>query len=161
MSNIWERFESIATPDEVVEAKTQFAPIETGSYKMTLEEIAPAESKDGLPMVKGKFRIADSNRVVFYNQNLQNLNYPNMTAVNIAEAVTFISGIVNEEVEFTGLSAFADLISGIQVGGMYNVEVNYGKNDYDKKFPKLKILGIVDEDFMNIPDGIEEELPFK
>lgn len=140
MSNIWERFETIVNKEEVETAKAQFSPIEEGQYKAILEEIAPAENKDGLPMIKGKLRLVGNNRVVFYNQMLQNLNYPNLTAVNIAEAVNFISGLLGEEVEFESLPALADLIYTIPIGNEYTVQVTYGKKDTEMKFPKLKIV---------------------
>lgn len=142
MSNVWERFDSIVKPEEVTEAKSKFAPVEAGKYLAVLEEITPAENKDGLPMLKGKFRTVESNRILFYNQNLQNLNYPNMTAVNVAEAVTFISNLTGEDVEFTNLSSLATLVSTIQTGGEYMVEVYYGKTDLDMKFPKLKVARV-------------------
>lgn len=162
MSNLWERFDNIVNPEEVSEAKNKFTPLEAGNYEMKLEEIAPAESQSGLPMIKGKFRTVEGNRVVFYNQMLQNLNNPNMTAVNVAEAVAFVSKLINEDIEFDGLSKFADIITGIAVGDVYSVDLSYGKNDFDMKYPKLKIKEKVSGEtgFMNIPDGLDEELPF-
>ena len=138
MANLWERFEGIAKPEEVEAAKSQFEPLPAGLYEMTLESIEAGESKDGLPMLKGKLRTSE-NRVVFYNQMLQNLNFPNMTAVNIGEAVTFVSGLLGEEVDFQGMGAFGELIPTIPVGGTYSVRLTYGKNDTDMKFPKLRI----------------------
>ena len=87
MSNIWDRFDSIVKPEEVIEAKSKFEPTEAGKYEVTLEELIPSENKDGLPALKGRFRTIEGNKVIFYNQNLQNLNFPEMTAVNIAEAI--------------------------------------------------------------------------
>lgn len=150
MSNVWERFENIASVDEVATAKVQFSPIEEGDHKAVLETIEPSESKDGLPMIKGKFRLVDNNRVVFYNQMLQNLSYPNMTAQNIAEAITFVGGLLGQDVEFEGLGALADLITTVPIGGEYMLNVSYGKKDFDKKFPKLKVVEIL----------IDGEMPF-
>lgn len=144
--NLWERFEGIVTPAEVEEAKSQFSSIEAGDYSVILEEIAPSESKDGLPMLKGKFRTIEGNRVIFYNQMLQNLNYPNMTAVNVNEAVTFISGLLGEDVEFKGLGSFAKKIEGMKVGTTHKINVSYGKKDTDMKFPKLKVVKSATED---------------
>lgn len=144
MSNLWDRFDGIASADEVSEAKANigsYEPIEAGDYIVTLEELVPAESKDGLPMLKGKFRTEESNRVIFYNQMLQNLNYPNMTAVNIAEAVNFVGAILEEEIEFKGLSALAELVGTIPMGGSYIIKVSYAKKDTDMKYPKIKVLG--------------------
>lgn len=151
MSNLWARFEGIAKPDEVMDAKAQFTPVEEGVYRARLEELAPAESKNGLPMLKGRMRLVDSNKVVFYNQMLQNLNYPDMNARNIAEAVEFVSGILEEEIEFTGLGAFADLITQIPMGTEHVVEVSYGKNDFEKRFTQLKIVS---------EDDLPEDLDF-
>ena len=164
--SIWERFDGIVSKDEVAEAKTQFSPIEVGDYKVILEELAPAESKQGLPMLKGKFRIASNNRILFYNQNLQNLNYPQMTAVNIAEAVDFLGGLLDEEVEFVGFSELENTVKSVPIGGAYKVNVSYGKKDYEMKFPKIRILETTDIDapddtdtYVNIPDELDD-LPF-
>jgi hypothetical protein len=142
MSNLWERFDGIATPSEVENAKSQFEPIEAGKYEVVLEELAPSESQNGLPMLKGKFRTLE-NRVIFYNQMLQNASNPTMTAVNIAEAVKFLDGITGEEVAFTSLGALANRVTEITLGGRYEIEVSYGKKDLEQKFPKLKVLTIV------------------
>ena len=140
MSNLWERFDTIVTPSEVTEAKNKFTPIEPGDYNAILEELQPGESKNGLPMLKGKFRTIEGNKVIFYNQMLQNLSNPAMTAVNVAEAVTFLGAVLGEDVEFQGLAKLADLVTSVPVGGEYVVNVSYGKNDYDMKFPKLKLV---------------------
>ena len=137
--SLWERFEGIATADEVATAKSQFTPLEAGDYDAVLESIEPSESKDGLPMIKGKFRTIEGNRIIFYNQMLQNLNYPNMTAVNIAEAVTFLSALKGEDIEFTGLGQLANEISNLPTGETYKLTVSYGKNDTEMKFPKVKM----------------------
>lgn len=139
MSNLWDRFDGIASVGEVEEAKAKYAPIEAGTYKMTLEKIEASESREGLPMVKGQFRTAE-NKVVFYNQMLQNLNYPQMTAVNVAEAVTFVSGLLGREVQFAGLSKLATLISEIPTGDIHTINVSYGKKDTEMKYPKLKVI---------------------
>ena len=139
MSTVWDRFDSIVTAEEVVEAKAQFAPIEAGDYSCRLEKIEASESKSGLPMLKGQFR-TEENRLIFYNQMLQNLNFPQMTAVNIAEAITFLSAITDEEIEFQSLGQLAKLVGGIEVGENYTINVSYGKNDVEMKFPKLKCL---------------------
>lgn len=162
MSNLWERFDNIVNANEVAEARSQFSPIQAGDYEAVLEEIAPSESKNGLPMIKGKFRTVEGNRILFYNQMLQNINYPNMTAVNVAEAVAFISGLLGEEVEFTSLGKFAEVIESVPIGGIYKVNVSYGKNDYEMKFPKLKIEEKLDgnDGLENVAYGFGEELPF-
>lgn len=137
--NVWERFESIASADEILSAKLQSAPLEEGDFKMTLMEIAPSESKEGLPKVAGKFMM-ESGRTVFYNQMLQNLNSPQMTSVNIAEAVTFYEGLTGESYEFTTLGKFATDIESIVAGEDYIINVSYGKKDLDKKYAKLKVV---------------------
>lgn len=149
MSNIWERFEGIVSKTEVEDVKAQFTPIEPGEYQMILESIEPGESKSQLPMLKGKFRLVDGNRVVFYNQMLQNISNPRMTAVNVNEAVRFVEGLTGEEIEFDTLAGLADIVSNIPTGGTYNVSVTYGKNDFEMKFPKLTVVGRVGEELEN------------
>lgn len=138
MSN-WDRFDTIATPEEVNEAKSKYAPLEAGFYIAKLEELLPAESQNGLPMLKGKFRTLE-NRVIFYNQNLQNISNPNMTAVNVAEAVEFVGKLLGEEVVFTGLSKFEETVKSVTLGEQYKISVSYGKKDEEMKYPKLKII---------------------
>jgi len=149
--NLWERFETIAQPEEVEQAKLEFEPIPEGQYGMILEEIAPAESKNGLPMIKGKFRMVENNRLVFYNQVMQNLNYPNLNAKNIAEGVRFVSGLVGEEITFEGMSKLAQTISEIEVGKEYLIDVSYDKKDTDKKFTKLRVVTFETEEVDDFP----------
>lgn len=144
--SVWDRFESIVNAEDVIEAKAKFEPIETGTYQMTVESIEASESKSGLPMLKGKFR-TEENRVVFYNQMLQNLNYPNMTAVNIGEAVTFIDGLTKEEIPFTSLTDLETRINNIAIGEVHTISVSYGVKDIEHKFAKLKVMA-------------DEEIPF-
>lgn len=149
MSNVWERFENIVNKDEVAEAKAQFEPIDAGEYKVTLDAIAPSESKAGLPMLKGKFKIAGTNRFIFYNQMLQNVNNPKMTAVNVNEASKFVNALTGEELEFETLGVLARRVEAITLGGEYTISVSYGDKDEDRKFPKLKIVGKEPEDIVN------------
>lgn len=143
MSNLWERFDDIATPDEIEEARVQATPLEAGNYTMILQEIKPDESKEaGLPMLKGVFRLEENNRAVYYNQVLQNLNYPNLTARNIAAAVEFVGGLLGEEITYTGLSALADDVERIEIGTKVIMEVSYAKKDTEKKFPVLKVISL-------------------
>lgn len=138
--SIWERFESIADVDKINEIKNTFEPVKEGVYKVALESIAPAESKNGLPMIKGKFRIVDNNRVLFYNQMLQNLNYPDLTTKNIAQAVNFIGGLLQEDYTFTSLSDMANVIEQLPIGSEHLVKVSYADRDVDKKFPILTVV---------------------
>lgn len=155
MSNLWERFEGIASPDEVAEAKAKnnFEPVEAGEYKVTLEVLTPAENKDGLPMLKGQFRIIDNNRCIFYNQMLKNINYPDMTAINIADAITFLSAITGEELVYESMSKLEEIINGVQIGESYNIKVSYSKKDKeDMKYPKIKVLSkATNEDDDSLP----------
>jgi hypothetical protein len=140
MGNLWERFENIVSKDEVQVEKHKFEPLAIGEYKVKLEVLEPSESKNGLPMLKGQFRMSDSNRIIFYNQMLQNLNSPQMTAVNIAEAIAFVGGLVGESLEFEGMGEFANLVENVPLGNEYRLMVTYGNKDFDQKFPKLKVL---------------------
>lgn len=166
MGNIWERFNSIANAEEVAVEKEKtisFDPLPSGEYKITIEELEPTESKSGLPMLKCKMR-TDSNRVIFYNMMLQNLSDPKYTAMNIAIAVEFIGKILGQEVEYTNMSEFADTIGTVPTndGTQFRVNLSYGKNDFEMKFPKIRILGKVEatDSFMDIPDSDIDELPF-
>lgn len=143
---IWDNFNDIASIDEVKEGvnETKYSnePLPVGNYIMTLQEMNPSESKNGLPMIKGIFRL-DNNRPVFYNQMLQNLSNPQFTALNIAEAVNFLSGLIGEEIEYTGLSQLEEIVNGLEAGIVAEINVSYGKNDFEQKFPKLKVVKLV------------------
>ena len=147
--SIWERFESIADVEKINEVKHTFAPVKEGVYKTMLEVISPAESKNGLPMIKGKFRMTDNNRILFYNQVLQNLNYPDLTQRNIAEAVNFIGGLLGEDYTFTSLVDMANTLESIPVGSEHYIRVTYGNRDLDRKFPVLAVTTKEDFDISN------------
>ena len=53
-------------------------------------------------------------------------------------------------------------MAGITMGGEYDIHLTYEEKDVDKKFPKIEIIQVVTggDGFMNIPDGIDEQLPF-
>lgn len=150
MASIWERFDDIASTEEVQEATARYTPINAGDYDAVLEAIETAMSKNGLPMIKGKFRLLDGGRVVFYNQMLQNINFPDMTAQNIAEAKEFIEKLADEEFDFVGLVDLDKRVSELGLGNTYKLRISYGKKDTEKKFPKIKCLGI----------KVEQQLPF-
>lgn len=167
MSNVWDRFDDIASPDEVAEAKGKFEPFEEGNYTVTLEAIGAVEAQDGSPKIEGKFR-TDDNRVLFYNQLLQNANYPDMTAANISKAVTFIGGLLDDNFEFKGLCDLEKKINKCPIGDKFVVKVVYSKKNLaEKKFPELRFVSKAEDSpvsegdgFMNIPDGIDSDLPF-
>ena len=140
MSNLWERFENIANADEVAEAKSSYTPVEAGSYVATLEKFEATESQSGLPMLKAQFRLLN-NRVIFYNMVLQNVNNPDWTARNIAQAVTFVNKVTGEDVEFTSLGDLAQRVENTVLGKQYNINVTYGKNDVEMKFAKVSVKG--------------------
>ena len=140
MSNVWDRFEGIANTDEVETAKARFTPIDAGDYMVVLEKLEPTESQKGLPMLKGSFKTVEGGKTIFYNQMLQNLTKPEMTASNIADAVNFFSGIIGADYKFTGLSKFANDVSNIPMGGDYKINISYGQKDLDRKFARIKIL---------------------
>ena len=154
MSGIWDRFDGIANKDEVEKAKSQFTPIAPGEYECELESIEAGESQNYLPMIKGKFKKLDGSGYIFYNQLLQNVNKPEMTAVNIADAVQFISDLTGEEIVFNSMSQFGDIVGGIKFGDHYLIKVSYGTKDVDHKFPKLKCVKKLE------PDIPLEPLPF-
>lgn len=161
--SMWERFDNLATAEEVVSAKNEFTPIAEGEYEVILEELKPDETQSGIPKISGKFRTM-TNRVIFYNQLLQNVNNPQFTAKNIAQAVDTLSVMLGEDITFVSMSQLESKIYEVQTGTKFKIEVSYGKNDFDKKFPNVKVIEKLNENgsagFMNIPDGIDQELPF-
>lgn len=152
--NLWTRFDDIAKPEEVESAKSSFTPIDAGRYVAVLEKIEAGESQQGTPMLKVQFR-TDTNKMIFYNQVLQNLSNPDITASNIAKASSFVDSLTGESVAFTGLGAFAERIGQIEVGKTYEVQVSYGKKDLECKFAIVRVLNEVTD---SESDG--EEIPF-
>jgi hypothetical protein len=140
MSSVWDRFDSIASTEEVSEAKARFESPEAGNYEAVLEKLEPAESKDGLPMLKGSFRAVEGGKLLFYNQMLQNLNYPALTASNIADAVTFVGALLQEDIAYEGMAKFAEQVASVKTGGVYTINISYGKKDLENKFPKFKVI---------------------
>lgn len=159
MGNLWTRFDSIATSDEVEVAKAKFKPLDSGNYDVVLEGIEAGEAKSGLPMLKVKFRTT-SNRLLFVNQMLQNLNNPEMTAINIANAVVLVSSLMNEDIVYTGMEKLAETIeqcANDYVGMQYKINVSYGDKDTDMSFPKVRVLS----DYESIaPLDDDDETPF-
>lgn len=160
MSNVWERFEGIVTKDEVADASAQFEPIDAGDYKVTLEKIEPSTSKSGLPMLKGKFRLSENNRILFYNQMLQNINNPQMTAVNVGEANRFVNGLRGEDVEFDTLSELAQRVNEIEIGSEYRINVSYGKKDTERNFPKLSVISTGSAEASDPFEVTDGDIPF-
>lgn len=146
MSTIWDRFEGIVKAEKVVEAKAQAQPLEVGTYEMKLVNLEAGETQAGMPALKAQFKMG-TGKIVYYTQVLQNLNYPNLTAVNIAKACEMISGLTGEDYEFTSLGAMAQKVSEIPLDVDYIIEVTYESKDVDKKYAKLKILEVSDVPF--------------
>ena len=55
--SLWERFNNIATVDEVEVAKAVYSPVEAGKYYAILNKIEAGESSSGLPMLKASFKL--------------------------------------------------------------------------------------------------------
>lgn len=160
MTNVWDRFESIVSAEEVVEQKSKFENPVAGDYIVILESLVPSESSSGLPMLKGRFRSSE-NKVIFYNQMLQNLSNPQYTAMNVAQAVSFVEALVGESINFTSLSQLAQIVTEMEMGGEYKLNVSYGDKDTEQKFPRLKITEIISKgvgDSQPIED--DENIPF-
>ncbi|HZJ98840.1 MAG TPA: DUF669 domain-containing protein [Tissierellaceae bacterium] len=150
MTSIWERFNEIegADTNAVDEARSQFEPIGEGDYKVRLEGLVASESKSGLPMVKGRFRILEGERensIIFYNQVIQNLNYPNITALNISKVMELVSGILGEPIGFIGLVELEELLDSIEEGIEFTLNVTYDAKDTEKSFPQLRVVEDIDD----------------
>jgi hypothetical protein len=144
MSNIWERFEGIATAEEVLQAAYSNKPLKEGTYQMILKSIELGESRENaLPMLKGEFVMVDGGRKVYYNQVLQNLNYPQFTPQNIANAVNFLSGLTGLPIEAI-IKDFDNTVDNVEREAEHTVKVSYGKNDANKKYPILEVIRLED-----------------
>lgn len=155
-NNVWERFDDIAKVEDIQEAKSQFVPIGEGIYQTTLEEIKADVNKNGLPMLKARFRDKASNKVIFYNLNLQVVGHQWITDKNIAEAILFIEGLIGDEYEYTGLSDMAEYLGTIPVGGEYYVKIVAGKNP---DFPEISLIDKPDDIDFGDTD-LSDDIPF-
>lgn len=153
MSSVWERFESIAKAEDVIESKNSFTPVEEGTYNAVLEELVATESQNGLPMLKSRFRLAN-NRVVFYNIMLQNINNPDMNKINVANACDFVDDVLGTMEDFTTLGRLAERVESATIGSEYSVRISYGKKDIDKKYTIVKILSRKEDEIS------DEDIPF-
>lgn len=160
MENVWKRFDGVAKPEEVMEAKSGFDPILPGVYEMAIEELKPSTSKNGRPMLKGRFRLVEDNRVLFYNQVLQVIGHDWLTNRNIAEVQVLIEGILEEEFEYTGLADLADVIEDIPVGTVHKFQVEYDNNDEEHSFPILSIAKDIDEPIEEHDEDEGEDIPY-
>lgn len=161
MDNLWSRFDSITTADEVASAVTDFSPMDAGIYdSATLEEIVATENKDGLPTMKAKFRV-DGRAVVYFLQ-LQNLNYPSVTATNCALANNMVNKILGVDDAFVSLSKLAhdiEVAQETQVGLNYKIDISYNmKRDPERKWAIVKVLDFATVDVAD--DGNDEDIPF-
>lgn len=165
MSSIWERFDNIATADEVrEEQKKVFTPLDEGVYRVILTAMKAGETQGGSPQMQSEFQLKDGGRKIWYNESLEVPNYPSLTAKNIAHVVTFIGDILGKPFDFESVSKLGGIIDSVPLNGEYEVEVSYAKKDIDtKKYPKLKVVKVVTGGgaFMDIPDDVSDEgLPF-
>ena len=74
-----------------------------------------------------------------------------MTAGNIARALDFVGKIIGEDIKFTSLGDFAELIENIKINPdvTYVIEVSYADKDTEHKFAQVKIIKREDN---NLPD---------
>lgn len=162
MSNVWERFEGIASVDEVNEAKEAFSNPSPGTYEVVLDKIEASLTQEGLPMLKGQFSLLEGGRKIFYNHKLQNINYPQYTASLIEEARKFVEKLIGEDVEYEGVTKLAELVETIICGEKYVIKVSYGKKDIEMKYPKVSVVKKIEDEVEYDPtgEGNEELTPF-
>lgn len=147
--NIWERFDAMATSAEVKEARENiFEKIPAGRYTAEVISIEPAESRDGNPMVRYKFRDVNTNKLIRTASCLSTTARPDLTPVNIARELAFIESLTGVTLEFTSMGQLCEDIRNLTVGNTVTLEVTY-KNE-NAKYP----------DFAVIPTVNDEALPF-
>lgn len=159
MANIWERFDDIVSTEEVAEAKEQFAPTPAGIYDAVLTKYIASESQNGLPMIKGSFKLVNGKNV-FFNILLQNVNYPENTKRNVAQAHLMTNQLTGFDADFEGLGNLAGRIDAMsdaegdlldEYKKPHRIKVSYGKKDLDMKFANVDVLSdpvmtVFDED---------------
>ncbi len=168
MTSVWERFNEIEGADSsaVEDAINQYEPLEDGDYRVRLERwtdefgdeyvFQAGESKTGLPMAKARFRIIEGERenaMIFYNQLIQNLNYPSITAKNIASLMRVLSGILGERIEFKSMGELEKLFNNIDEGIEFTINLTHNAKGY----PEYKVIKELEP--LEFSDSDEDE-PF-
>jgi len=77
---------------------------------------------------------------IWYNQSLQNLNYPSLTAANIAAAVQFLTALVGAEYEYKDLDSLAAFIATIPCNTTHRIKVSFSAKDVEHRFPILTVI---------------------
>lgn len=165
--SVWGRFDDLegVTKDAVEEARASFEQVPAGKYTVKLGRytdefgqdhvVEAGESRSGLPMLKARMRVQGGkydNNLIFYNQVLVNPNNARFTSMNIANAVSFISGVLGEKVEFESLGQFENLVTQINEGVKFDIDLKY-KNDY----PEIKVIEPMEIEEENLAS---EDIPF-
>lgn len=164
-TNVWERFDRTVDAEKVMDTKSQFKKLPVGTYKAVLLSINADTDKNGMAMIKAKFRIKSNNRVVSYNHSLQSLNYPQYNDSNTAKGVSFFEDLTGRDYEFTSLGQFADDIDNLECETEHILDVNYDlKKDPEQKWAKISIVtpdeqlnDIDDEEYDDEEDAEEDD----
>lgn len=160
MENVWDRFETIVTPDEIKDAaENTFEKLEEGDHVVTLLAAEPAETQGGAPIVKFKFKVDKTKRLFSHSMFLTNMNYPERTANEIVKVINFLRDLTGKEYSFTSMSELARYILNIEVGNSYEINAHY--RTPETKYPEIRILERKGIMYEVIEENLSsEDLPF-
>ena len=123
--SIWERFEGMATADEVAEAKENvFDRPSAGEHIVELLSIEASETAQGVPIVNFKFRDIDSNQKYKHSMFLTSASNPEYTPKNIVGVMNFAKAVTRNELPpFTSFMKLETDLSNLPVGGKSVISV--------------------------------------
>lgn len=160
MTNVWDRFETIVTPEEIKKAEDNtFLKLDEGNHFVELVSVEPAETQTGSPIAKFTFKDRKTNRKIMHSMFLTNMNYPEYTAREIVKVMNFLQDLTGKEYAFTSMGALANYIGTVEVGKIYEINAHY--RTPETKYPEIKIVECLGTDYEKV-DGevIDEDLPF-
>lgn len=139
--NIWARFDGMASDTEVEEAsKNLFVKPAEGKHNVEVMSIEPAETQQGTPIVKFKFRDTENNGLFMHSMFLTNANYPERTPEAIAQVLRFVKELTGTEIKFSSFSKMCDELTELDITGLEK-ELNVHYKDENAKYPMITVVG--------------------
>lgn len=152
MSNVWERFEGIATIDEIKEARTNdWEKPEDGLRRVNLIGIEPTETMQGAPVADFTFKDLDNGKKFRHRMFLTNENYENGTAKAISAVMSFAEKFAGTELRFENMAKLSDDLSAIKTNDVFILRVETPEG---KKYPKITFVK------KETASDFADELPF-
>lgn len=128
--SIWERFEGMATADEVAEAKENtFDKPTLGEHIVEIIGIEASETAQGVPILNFKFRDTATDQKYRHGMFLTSASNPQYTPQNIVAAMNFAKNVTKSELPtFTSFIKLEADIAALPLGGKSVIMVTAREN---------------------------------